>query len=183
MGIRLNRTKPNIYFKVHFPVSCCSCLEQTVNINCQFQRDLSVKYHKDITYELHGNLARSCEGTPLWLCWMGRPSDVATLALMFLAASRGKSLVWLANVHASLSSPQRNTWIVVLTLVKTCDLSLFAAQERWRPLLQLHSPSHSLLREARSAHPSRIQYPSPCWHQKTQHISDFSVPFSFLWTS
>lgn len=40
------------------------------------------------------------------------------------------------------------------------DSSLCLAQERRRPLLQLHSSSHPLLREAGSAHPSWIQYPS-----------------------
>ncbi len=50
-------------------------------------------------------------------------------------------------------------------------ICLSVAQERWRPLLQLHGPSHPLLREARSAHPSRIQYPS--LKQKRQRSPDF----------
>lgn len=49
-----------------------------------------------------------------------------------------------------------------------CDSLLSLAQERWRPLLQLHGSSHPVLRETRSAHPSRIQYPSRLEHQERQ---------------
>lgn len=41
-----------------------------------------------------------------------------------------------------------------LISVQMCFFSSPVAQERWRPLLQLHSSSHPVLREARSAHTS-----------------------------
>ena len=81
-------------------------------------------------------------------------------------------LYHLQNIHASLSLKEISTDCHTKQM---CHLSLSVAQERWRPLLQLHSSTHPLLREACSAHPSRIQYPSLCQCQKRLHISDFSV--------
>lgn len=76
-----------------------------------------------------------------------------------------------------------NTQIVLLSLVKMCDLSLSVAQERWRPLLQLNSSSHPLLREARSAHSSRIQYPSPCQHTEEAFFSPLVISMDLLFVT
>lgn len=48
---------------------------------------------------------------------------------------------------------------------------LTAAQERWRPLLQLHGSSHPLLRETGSTHSSRVQYPFTVCERQTVDAS------------